>query len=194
MSSWALRPILSARQASGVTRAMRSLIHSLVVAGSVLATVPAYAAQDSSPGQTTSGVTAGSAWARASAGHANTGAAYLTLTGGSQDDTLTSISTPVATTAEVHESSSEGGVMRMRAVGPLPIPAGKTVTLAPGGYHVMLMGLKHPLAAGQSFPMTLNFSHAQPMTVTVDVRPIGAAAMGGHMQMQGGMTDHQHMH
>jgi hypothetical protein len=122
-------------------------------------------------------------WARASAGAATTGAAYASLTAGEQGDRLTAASTPIAQTAEVHESTSEGGIMRMRPVPGLDIPAGKTVKLSPGGYHIMMFGLHQPLKAGQSFPLTLTFAHAAPVTVTVNVRPIGAA---GGMQMDHG--------
>jgi len=126
------------------------------------------------------------AWARASAGAATTGAAYMTLTGGSQPDALVGASTPVAATAEVHESFNDNGVMKMRALPSLPIPPGKVVTLAPGGFHVMLIGLKQPLVAGQSFTLTLTFAHAAPVTVDVQVQGMGhGAPMEGH--------DHMHM-
>ncbi len=131
------------------------------------------------------GVTVHEAWARASAGAAMAGAAYVTLMGGSAADSLVGASTPVAATAEVHETKSVNGVMQMRPVAALPVPAGQMVTMAPGGYHVMLMGLKQPLAAGQSFPLTLTFQHAAPVTVQVQVRPIGGKAEP--------MTDHDHM-
>ena len=126
------------------------------------------------------------AWARASAGAAHMGAVYLALTGGAQLDRLMGVSTPVAATAGVHESSAEGGVMRMRGIDALPILPGKTVTFAPGGYHIMLMDLSHPLAAGQTFPITLMFEHAAPMTVNVRVLAIGAGMTAGqdHMQMK----------
>ncbi|MDR3530095.1 MAG: copper chaperone PCu(A)C [Rhodopila sp.] len=132
------------------------------------------------------GIMVQEAWARASPGAATNGAAYVTLVGGTQPDTLIGVSTPVAATAEVHESFTDNGVMKMRPVAPLAIPAGKTVTFAPGGYHIMLMGLKQPLAAGQTFPLTLKFAHAAPITVDVQVRAMGRdASMGGH--------DHMHM-
>ncbi|HET6609619.1 MAG TPA: copper chaperone PCu(A)C [Rhodopila sp.] len=134
------------------------------------------------------------AWARASAGAQTTGAAYISLKGGEQTDKLTAVSTPVANTAEVHESTSNGGIMRMRAIpGGLDIPAGKTVKLSPGGYHIMMFGLHHPLKASETFPLTLTFAHSAPITVTVTVRPIGAAAsedhtMGGMKMSPAGMN------
>jgi copper(I)-binding protein len=136
------------------------------------------------------GVMVEQAWARASAGNAATGAAYVTVMGGSEPDRLVGVSTPVAATAEVHESFTENGVMKMRAVTALPIPAGKSVTFSPGGYHVMLTGLKRSLVAGESFPLTFRFEHEQPVTVNVPIRAIGrdtpVTGPTGH-------DDHMHM-
>jgi copper(I)-binding protein len=115
-------------------------------------------------------------WARASAGAATTGAAYFTITDEGEPDRLTGASTPVATTAGVHESSKDMGMMMMRPVAGLDLPQGKPVTLAPGGYHLMLTGLKAPLKQGDTFPVTLRFEHAPPMTVTITVEAIGAGA------------------
>ena len=126
-----------------------------------------------------SDVTVHDAWARASAGAATTGAAYVTLMGGSQPDQLIGASTPVAATAEVHETINDNGVMKMRPLPGLAIPAGGTVTFAPGGTHIMMTGLKQKLTAGQSFPLTLKFAHTAPITVNVQVR---------------GLSDHDHMH
>lgn len=176
-----MRPLTSAFAASLVATA-------LLTASAALAAPPPNAPGSSVQG---SSVQASDAWARASAGAATTGAAYVSLTAG-QDDRLVSVSTPAAKTAEVHESTSEGGVMRMRPVtGGVALPAGKAVALSPGGYHIMMFGLQHPLKAGERFPLTLTFAHAAPMTVTATVRPIGAAAMGGS-SMGGSMGGMDH--
>jgi copper(I)-binding protein len=114
-------------------------------------------------------------WARASAGAATTGVVYLTITDHGQPDTLIGVSTPVAATAELHQSMANMGMMTMRATAGLPLPPNQPVTLSPNGYHVMLMGLKAPLKAGDTFPLTMKFEHAAPVTVTVNVEPIGAA-------------------
>jgi copper(I)-binding protein len=114
-------------------------------------------------------------WARASAGAAKAGAAYLTITDQGQPDRLIGASTPVADTAELHESSGDMGNMKMRPVNGLDLAPGKPVKLAPGGSHLMLMGLKAPLKAGDTFPLTLRFEHAPPLTVTVTVEPLAAA-------------------
>lgn len=117
-------------------------------------------------------------WARPSAGRSMTSAAYFTLVNRGAADRLTGAATPIANSAELHESSNENGVMKMRHVPTLALDPGKPVTLAPGGYHVMLMGLKNPLKTGDSFPLTLSFERAPPVTVTVKV-----GTMGGHDQM-----------
>ncbi len=134
-------------------------------------------------GEAADGVTVQEAWARASAGPATTGAAYVTLMGADQPDGLVGASTPVAATAEVHETTNDNGVMKIRPVGPISIPPHQTVTLSPGGYHIMMMGLKQKLVAGESFPLTLNFTHTAPITVQVKVQPAGSPAPMDHMKM-----------
>jgi copper(I)-binding protein len=114
-------------------------------------------------------------WARPTPGA--TGAAYFTLTNNGAPDQLVGASTPIAASAGVHETIDDNGVMKMRPVASLALVPGKPVTFRPGGYHVMLVGLKAPLKAGDSFPLTLSFAHAQPITVTVNVQA-GAAGMG----------------
>ena len=113
------------------------------------------------------------AWVRAAPSGATAGAAYLTLSNlGSAPDRLLGGATPVASQVEVHEMSMDGGVMRMRPVlGGLVIPAGGTVALKPGGYHIMLIGLKTPLTAGSKVPLTLNFEKAGLVKLQVPVRP-----------------------
>jgi len=160
-------------------------VHSRLIAAltaGLLLPPPAYADQAAPPRVDQAApprvdkITVHDAWARASAGNASAGAAYLTLIGGTEPDQVVGVTTQVAATAEVHESFTDGGVMKMRAAPALTVPAGKTVSLAPGGYHVMLMGLKQPLIAGQSFPLTVNFAHAAPVTVEVKVLGRGASA------------------
>ncbi len=112
-------------------------------------------------------------WARAATG--KTGAAYLTLANkGSAPDRLIGAASPVAEKAELHESKMANGVMQMRPVGPLELAPGATVTLRPGGYHIMLTGLKQPLKAGTSFSLTLHFEQAGDVQVTVAVEKAGA--------------------
>ncbi len=93
---------------------------------------------------------------------------------------LVAISTPVAGVAEVHEMKMEGDVMRMRAVPVLDLPAGTTVELKPGGYHLMLQDLKTALPKDTTVPMTLTFEDAKGVRSTVDLKvPVAVNAPGG---------------
>jgi copper(I)-binding protein len=131
------------------------------------------------------GVMVHEAWARASPGASSTGVAYVTLMGGAVADSLVAVSTPVAATAEVHETTNDNGVMKMRPVGPVSIPPGQMVTFAPGGTHIMLTGLKQKLVAGESFQLTLTFAHAAPVTLDVQVRGLGRdVPASGHEKMK----------
>ena len=115
------------------------------------------------------------AWARATAPGQASGAAYLTIDNqGDGDDRLATVTTPRAATATIHDSASDGGVMRMRMLGDLPIPAGKRVVLAPGGTHIMIAPLASPLKAGETFDLTLHFDHAGDRRVPVTVVALGA--------------------
>lgn len=120
------------------------------------------------------------AWARATPGMAQNGAAYVTLEAATPDR-LTGVETPVAAKAELHTMQTKpGGIMEMRPIDSLDLPAGKRVTLKPGAMHIMLMGLKAPLRTGQSFPLTLHFEKAGTQEVTVAVEKVGAMGMGAH--------------
>ena len=87
-------------------------------------------------------------------------------------------SSPVAASVEVHEMRMDGGVMRMRALNALPLPAGQAVSLKPGSYHVMLMGLKTAVKAGDTVPVTLTIERdgGQPETLTLQAPARAAAA------------------
>lgn len=97
------------------------------------------------------------------------GAGYLKLSNQGAADRLLSASSPVAASVELHSMSMEGDVMKMRQVDAIDLPAGQTVELKPGGYHLMLMGLKAPLKAGDKLPLTLKFEKAGEIVVTVNV-------------------------
>lgn len=133
------------------------------------------------------GIRVDNAWSRAAiSGH--NGAVYLTITDTGAADRLKAISTPVARQAEVHESFTDNGVMKMRPAPLLAIVPGKPLTLAPGGYHVMLLGLNKSLAKGDNFPITLTFENAPPVTVQVRVEGAGAAAPDGTAGHDMGMS------
>jgi copper(I)-binding protein len=126
------------------------------------------------------------AWSRATPGGAKTGGGYLTIENkGTAPDKLTAASADFAGKIEVHEMTTDNGVMKMRPVeGGLTIDPGKTVKLAPSGLHLMMMDLKHPLKQGDKLPVTLQFEKAGKVTVTLDVQAVGASGPGGGMQMK----------
>jgi len=94
------------------------------------------------------------AWARATAPGQPVGGAFMKLTSDTNAQ-LVGASSPVAGMVQVHMMKMQDGVMIMREMKSLPLPKGKTVELAPGGYHIMLMELKQPLKAGEHVPITL---------------------------------------
>ena len=124
------------------------------------------------------GITIEQPWARAAI-QGGTGGAFLTIrNAGAQPDRLLSASTPLARNTEVHETVREGEVMRMRPVPAIEVPAGGSVTLRPGGAHVMLVGLAQALRPGATLPLTLTFERAGTVQVEVAVQAAGAAAPG----------------
>ena len=132
------------------------------------------------------------AWSRATPGGAKIGGGYLTIENrGSTPDRLIGGAADVAGKVELHEMSMNNGVMTMRPLDQgLSIEPGKTVKLAPGGYHLMLMGLKSPLKQGDKLPVTLEFEKAGKVKLSLDVQGVGAQGpaaagdAGGHMDMK----------
>lgn len=117
-------------------------------------------------------VTVSDAWVRPAPTTDTTTAGYLTMTnGGSQADALLSATSPVAGSVEVHETSLDSsGMAGMHPVDRIPVPAGATVKLEPGGYHLMMMGLSKTLAAGDTVELDLTFEHAGKVVVQAVVR------------------------
>lgn len=133
----------------------------------------------------------GQAWARATPPNAQTGAAYFSIRNtGDTPERLTAASVPadVAARAELHEHATVNGMMAMRQVAGIDIPAGKTVALRPGGYHLMLVGLKRPLKVGERLALTLRFARAGVMKIEVPVRM--TEGEGAEMPMHGPMQMH----
>jgi periplasmic copper chaperone A len=121
----------------------------------------------------------GHPYARATTQGQTNGGAYLSLENSGADDKLLSVdAATVAGRAELHQMAMEGDVMKMRQVDGVEVTKGKPVTLKPGGYHVMLLGLKAPLKEGDKFPMKLKFEKAGEVTVTVNVEKAGADHSG----------------
>jgi periplasmic copper chaperone A len=129
-------------------------------------------AATSAPAAATGALTVEGAWARPSTGADRAGAAYLVIHNGSAaDDALVGASSPVATTVEIHETTAgDSGMMAMHPVERIPIPAGGSVELKPGGYHIMLIGLTAPLEVGAEIAITLMFASAAPITVQAEVK------------------------
>jgi periplasmic copper chaperone A len=129
-------------------------------------------------------------WARPTVQGQKSSGAFMRIT--AQEDTqLVGLSSPVAGVAEVHEMKMDGDIMKMRALPALTLPAGQTVQLKPGGYHVMRMDLKIQLAKNSTVPMTLRFKNAKGTESKLDVTlpvtmvapgmaPSNAAAAGEH--------------
>jgi periplasmic copper chaperone A len=132
------------------------------------------------------------AWSRATPGGAKIGSGYLTIENkGSAPDRLIGGSADVADKVQIHEMATTNGVMTMRPLdNGLTIEPGKTVKLAPGGYHLMLFDLKNPLKQGDKVPVTLEFEKAGKVKLSLDVQgigaqgPAGAGDAGGHMDMK----------
>jgi copper(I)-binding protein len=155
------------------SRALRALC--------VLAALAAPAAFAQSP---TAGVKVENAWARATAPGQKTGSVYVDLTSAS-NAALVAAGSPLAARAELHSMSTEGGVMRMRALPRVELPAGRTVKLAPGGMHVMLVDLKQPLKPGDKVPLTLSVQSSGTSLTTLKIEAEVRAA-------DGSANSHQH--
>ncbi len=127
----------------------------------------------------TSSIEVTDAWARASAGSA--GAAYFEIRNlGDKSDRLVSAKTSASRMASLHTHIMKDNIMRMVRVDGLEIPAGGRVTLRPGGYHLMLMGLAGPLIRGHGYDLSLTFEKAGTMTVELIIMGPGARGPGGH--------------
>jgi copper(I)-binding protein len=132
-------------------------------------------------------------WSRPTPPSALSAIGYLTIANrGASPDRLIGGATPAADKLEIHKMSMAGGVMTMRPVeGGLVIPPGGSVALAPDGYHLMLIGPKHPFKAGERIPIELRFEHAGTVKLDLDVEAPadsgasmpGMAMPGGHMDM-----------
>lgn len=117
----------------------------------------------------TAQVTVTDAWVRGTVAGQQVTGAFMRLTSPA-DATLTGVASSTAKLAEIHEMKMEGGMMKMKAVDRLPLPAGKPVDLKPGGYHVMLFDLKQPLEEGDVVALTLSIEDKSGKKSTVEVK------------------------
>lgn len=118
-------------------------------------------------------VTVDRAWVRATVPNQTATGAFLRITA-DQDVQLTSVHSPVAGLAEVHEMTLDNGVMKMRAVGNLQLKAGQSVELKSGGYHLMMLELKQQIKPGETVPLTLDFKAADASISKLEVKAIAS--------------------
>lgn len=151
----------------------RDAIHGTLFA-LVLAALMLVCGQASS--QTSGSIAVENAWSRASPSDVKVAAGYLTIVNdGEEPDRLLSASAPFASATEIHKTSMEDGVMRMRPVQDgVPVPAKSTVMLEPNSYHLMFRGLSEPLQEGDTVQANLTFERAGTVGITIDVLAIGA--------------------
>lgn len=128
------------------------------------------------------GVKVANAWVRAPVAGQTTAAAYLELTA-DRNLALVAAGSPAAGRVEMHSMTMDGGVMRMRALPRIDLPAGQTVRLGPGGTHLMLLELKQPLRAGDKLPLILSLQPSgaaatslTTVTVEAEIRPAAASS------------------
>lgn len=140
-----------------------------LVAGALLAGSIAWAA---------GGLTVQHPWVTATVPGQPVAGAYMELISPT-DAAVVAVSSPVAGSAEIHSMSMEGGVMKMRGLKKLVLPAKKTVKLGPGGYHIMLMDLKAPLKKGATVPITLTIEGKDKSTSTVEIKAEVREIVGG---------------
>lgn len=146
---------------------------------------PAISAGDAAA--TGSSVRIADAWVRAPAPGQKTAGAYVALTS-DRDAAIVAAGSAAAARVEMHSTSTEGGVMRMRALPRIELPAGRTVKLTPGGFHLMLIDVKQPLKVGDKVPLTLSVQSTGPAAGTslitlkleAEVRAAGPAESHKH--------------
>lgn len=162
-----------------LTKMALTMVTAVVLAG--FSTVTAYATEKKEKQAATSSGAMRSpsisdAWARATVPGQPVGAAYMKINSAT-GAVLTAIESDVSPSVQVHSMTHQNGVMQMRKLNKLDIPAGQTVELAPAGNHLMLTGLKKPLKAGESLQLKMTFiDHAGRTVVvpaSVPIRPLG---------------------
>ena len=132
-------------------------------------------------GQTMEGLTVKGGWARASTPGAKNAAAYVTIMNhGIKSDALIGVVSDVSAKVELHSHKNDSGVMRMRQIVSVPVPAHTVAELKPGGDHIMLMGLKRPLKAGDHIMLRLSFQSGATETLKFMVMKKGGAMKKKH--------------
>ena len=158
---------------------IRTILPASALAGAILLSACNSAPQAEAPTEeeaATSQIAITNPWSRETADGQDAGGAFMTITNsGTGTDRLIGGSTPVAGEVQVHTVDMTDGVMRMRQLEDgLEVPAGGSVTLKPGSFHIMLMQLSQPLEQGETIPITLIFEKAGPVEVELVVEPVGS--------------------
>lgn len=147
---------------------MRKLVLQVAFAVALsLGAIVAYSVNVSAGG----GLNVEGAFAPASLGAGKSGAVYFTIKNTGTDDRLVSATSSAARKVQLHTTKHEDGVMKMRMLDGLDVPAGGEAVLKPGGHHFMLFGLERPLKEGDSLSVTLTFQHAGEVKIEVPVKP-----------------------
>lgn len=133
------------------------------------------------------------AWVRATAPGQDGAGVDVTITS-KQAATLVGVSSPVAKTAELHSMTSENGMMKMREVKEIELPAGKSVSLRESGYHLMLNGLKAPLKEGETVPLTLSIKVGKQAVVKLDTKAEVRSLTSTKAPAQADEQQHMHQH
>jgi periplasmic copper chaperone A len=148
----------------------------LALLSAVIVSSAAFAGADVKHGN----LTIGHPWARATPGAVKNSAAFFTVENKGAADKLVGVTGDVAREIQIHTMITEAGVMKMREVKSLDVPANGKLELKPGGLHIMLIGLKDGLKDGTKFPLTLKFEKAGEVKVTVTAEKPGAHDHAGH--------------
>ena len=159
----------------------RPMLIALAFATALASTAPVLAQDHPGHGDTAAAISVGpieitGAFTRATLPNAPVAGGFLTLSNtGSEDDRLISATAPIARETQIHEMAMDGDIMRMRQLADgIVIPAGESIVLEPGGFHLMFMGLTGPIVEGEVVPVTLVFENAG--TVTIDLPAADTAA------------------
>lgn len=150
---------------------MRNRTVALVAALLLVVLVAACGGAASTPAPAGGPMTFRNVWVRSAAAGGMTAAYFDVTNGRTVKDAVTGVSTSVATSAGLHETTTDAsGMMGMHEVASVAVPSGQTVQFAPGGYHVMLMGLKQDLKAGDRVDLTISTEGSGSIVVTAEVR------------------------
>ncbi len=152
-------------------------LRTALIAASLLAGAPALA-QEHHHAVTAGALEIVHPWSRATPGGAKVAGGYVTVVnkGTAPDRLLSAAADSISAKAEIHETSMKDGMMSMKPVAGIAVPAGGTISLKPGSWHIMFTGLKRPLKQGETFPGSLTFEKAGKVDVEFTVEALGAAA------------------